>query len=168
MKKTTKYSNKRRASGPWQLANPIEHAISGACISDPRSLDHLLTCELASLDTFTRGAARLQEYADLVNLNNLTQTLAGMGIGREALPDCRKAEEALIDASARFERTQRMGLTGPGIEALRNVIEWHSLQRSSIPRSQYEEAIRLTGARIKSGCATVDLDATLKAREVAA
>lgn len=33
--------------------------------------------------------------------------------------------------------------------------------RSSIPRSQYEEAIRLTSARIKSGHATIDLVKTI-------
>jgi len=35
------------------------------------------------------------------------------------------------------------------------------LQRASIPRSQYESAIRLTVARVKSGYATIDLDATI-------
>lgn len=161
-------SRKRTVRRVWSLVNPITHAISGACITSGADLDQLLVRELASLDAFTRGAARLHEYSDLVNMNNLTQTLADMGVGREALPDCRKAEQALIECSARFERTRRMGLTGPGIEALRNVIEWHILQRSAIPRSKYEEAIRLTGARIRSGHATIDLGATLKAREVAA
>lgn len=160
-------SRKRTVRRVWSLVNPIKHAMSGARITDPKSLDQLLVRDLASLDAFTRGAARLEEYSDLVNMNNLTQTLAGMGVGREALPDCRKAEKALIEAAARFERTQRMGLTGPGIEALRSVIEWHSLQRGSIARSKYEEAIRLTGARIKSGYATIDLGATLRAAETA-
>lgn len=40
---------------------------------------------------------------------------------------------------------------------MRNVIEFHDLQRSSINRSRYEKAIRLTAARVKSGYATVDL-----------
>jgi hypothetical protein len=57
-----------------------------------------------------------------------------------------------------------MGLTGPGLQALRDVIEWHQLQRGSIARSQYEQAIRLTAARIKSGYATIDLSKTLNAR----
>lgn len=57
--------------------------------------------------------------------------------------------------------------SGPGIQALRSVIEWHDLQRSAIPRSQYEEAIRLTAARIKSGHATIDLGKTLKRKETA-
>lgn len=145
----------------WALVNPIQHAISGAGVTDRKNLDALLSRELASLDAFTHGKARMSEWSDMANVNNLTQTLAGMGIGREALPDCHKAEAALIEAAARYQIKKRMGLSGPGIQALRDVIEWHDLQRSSISRSQYEEAIRLTGARIKSGYATVDLEKTL-------
>lgn len=145
----------------WALVNPIEHAINGAGITSRKDLDYLLVRELASLDAFTRGKATMREWSDMVNVNNITQTLAGMGVGREALPDCHAAESALIEAARRFNDSQRMGLSGPGIQALRAVMEWHDLQRSSIPRSQYEEAIRLTAARIKSGHATIDLGKTL-------
>jgi hypothetical protein len=54
-----------------------------------------------------------------------------------------------------------MGLTGEGIKAIRDVIEYHDLQRSSISRSEYERLIRLTSSRIKSGAVTIDLDKTL-------
>jgi hypothetical protein len=148
----------------WAQIDPIKHAIDGAAITAPDKLDALHMRELAALDAFARGAATMQEWHDLVNANNITQTLAGMGVGREALPDAHAAEAALIDAAARFQRTGRMGLTGPGLQALRDVIEWHHLQRGSIARSQYEQAIRLTAARIKSGYATVDLSKTLNAR----
>ena len=140
----------------------ITHAIEGASITSREKLDMLLARELASLDAFVKGRARMAEWSDMANVNNITQTLAGMNIGREALPDCHKAEAALIEAAARYQRTGRMGLSGPGIQALRDVIEWHDLQRSNISRQQYEEAIRLTDARIKNGHATVDLGEMLK------
>lgn len=150
----------------WSTSiDPVAHAIAGAGITDRASLDQLLTRELASLDAFTRGSATMREWSDMVNVNNLTQTLAGMGVGREAMPDAHKAEHGLIEAAERFHRTKKMGLSGPAIQSLREVIEWHDLQRSSIPRSQYEEAIRLTDARIKSGYATIDLGKTLAATE---
>ena len=152
---------KRTKRKHWALVNCITHAITGAAVTTRQELDVLLARELASLDIFTRGKATMSEWSDMVNVNNLTMTLAGMGVGREAMPDAHAAEEGLIDAARRFQETGRMGLTGPAIQALRDVIEWHDLQRSSIPRSQYEEAIRLTGARIKSGHATIDLEKTL-------
>lgn len=145
----------------WPLRNPIEHAIAGAAITPPAMREKLLMRELGSLDAFTRGQATMAEWSDLVNVNNVTQTLAGMGVGRECLPDVRQAEAGLIEAAARYQRTQRMGLSGPALTALRSVVQWHEAQRSAIPRSQYEEAIRLTEARIKSGHATIDLAKTL-------
>ena len=154
-------SRKRCIRKVWALVNPIEHAISGAAITPRKALDTLLSRELASLDAFARGRAGMPEWQDMANLNNVTQTLAGMGVEHEAMPDCHKAEAGLIDAARRFQETGRMGLTGPALQALREVIEWHDIQRASIARSQYEEAIRLTGARIKSGHATVDLAKTL-------
>ena len=141
------------------LVNPLEYAIEGARISDRTALDRLLVRELASLDAFTRGKASLQEWSDLASMNNVAQTLATMGVGKEVMPVCHQAEEELIEAAKRFERTGRMGLTGEGIKVLRDLIEYHDLQRASISRSQYEEGIRLTGARIKSGYATTDLGA---------
>lgn len=139
--------------------------MEGACITPTEKLDQLHMRELAALDAFARGQARMTEWSDLAQVNNLAQTLAGMGIGKaEVLPVAHQAEAALIDAAGRFQRTGRMGLTGPGLQVMREVIEWHQAQRSSIPRSQYEEAIRLTAARIKSGHATIDLAKTLEAQ----
>lgn len=141
----------------------IQHAIEGAAITSSEKLDRLMLVELAAIDTFTRGRATMCEWSALVAVNNLTQTLAGMGIGYEAMPDCHKAEAALVDAADRYQRTGKMGLTGPGIQALRDVIAWHQEQRSNISNSKYAEALRLTEARIKGGHATVDLLATLGA-----
>jgi hypothetical protein len=154
-------SRKRCKRKVWALLNPLEHAKAGACITSRTDLDTLLTREIGSLNAFTNGNATMRHWSDMVNVNNLTQTLAGMGVGREAMPDAHKAEAGLIEAAERFQRTGKMGLSGPAIQALRDIIEWHDLQRSSIPRSQYEEAIRLTAARIKSGHATIDLVKTL-------
>lgn len=141
----------------------VQYAIDGASVTKPEMLDKLLLRELGALDAFTRGMATIQEWQDLVAVNNVTQTLGGMGIGSEALKDCQAAEDGLIESAARFERTGKMGLSGPAIQALRNVVEWHTAQRTNISRSEYEEAIRLTTARVKGGHATIDIDKLLKA-----
>jgi hypothetical protein len=139
----------------------IQYAIDGAAISSRDKLDQLLLRELSALEAFAQGRATMQEWQDLAALNNIALTLAGMGVGAEALTDCQAAEDGLIEAAARFERTGKMGLSGPALKSLRGVIEWHDLQRSSIARSQYEEAIRLTTTRVKSGHQTIDLNKLL-------
>lgn len=143
-------SRKRCKRKVWALLNPLEHAKAGACITSRADLDTLLIRELSSLDSFTTGSARVAEWSDMVNVNNLTQTLAGMGVGYEAMPDCHKAEAGLIEAASRYKNTGRMGLTGPSIQALRSVIWWHDIQRSSISRAEYEKAIKLTRDRLRS------------------
>jgi hypothetical protein len=155
-------SRKRCIRKVWALVNPIAHAMHGASVTPPEKMDQLHMRELASLDALTQGLGRMAEWSDMVNVNNLAQTLAGMGVGRaEVMPVCHAAEAVLIEAAERYQRTKRMGLSGHGIQTLRDVIEYHQLQRSSIPRSQYEEAIRLTEARIRSGHATIDLEKTI-------
>jgi hypothetical protein len=139
----------------------IQYAIEGAAITSTEKLDRLMLVELAALDAFTRGRASMADWSALVAVNNVTQTLAGMGIGREAMADCHKAEAAMLDAAERLQRTGRMGLTGPGIQALRDVIGWHQEQRINISQSDLEKAFRLTDARIKNGHATIDLNKTL-------
>lgn len=143
----------------------MEHAKAGAAITSEQARDQLMLRELAAIDAFVRGHARMQEWSDLVNLNNIAQTMAGsLGVMRaEVMPACHRAEQDLIETAARFQRTGRWGLSGQAIEHLRAVIRLHEEQRANAPRSVYEEAIRLTGARIKNGHATVDLAATLGA-----
>lgn len=75
--------------------------------------------------------------------------MARIGIGPEALTACEAAQTALMDAQQRFERTGRMGITGPGLQALRDVYEYHDLQRQSVSRAEYEKAIVTTMQRVR-------------------
>ena len=146
----------------WALICPIKHAIDGARVTSDEDLGKLYLRELASIEALANGKGDMQSWHDMATTNNLAQTLCGMGIGRiEVLPVCKLVEDELINAARRYTATKRMGLTGPGIQHLRDLIAYHDLQRQSIPRSQYEEAIRLTAARISSGHATIDLAKTL-------
>lgn len=83
------------------LVNPLEHAIEGARISDRSDLDKLLIRELSSLDAMTKGKASFDEWSDLATTNNVAQTMATMGIGKEIMPLCHLAEAALIEAASR-------------------------------------------------------------------
>jgi hypothetical protein len=41
-------------------------------------------------------------------------------------------------------------MSGPAIQAIRDLIEYHQLQRTSISRGEYERYIRKTADRIRS------------------
>lgn len=143
MRKTTKRKH-------WKLIDPVRHAILGAGITQDHLLDKLRLIELAALDAMTKGLGTIQDWQELTDMMNISEVMAMNGVGPEALPFCIRAQDALQEAALRYQNTMRMGLTGDGINALREVFEYHDLQRRSIPRSEYEKYIVKTRQRIAS------------------
>ena len=147
---------KRTVRKIWQTVNPIEHAMAGASITPRDKLDKLLARELSSLEAIVKGHGDLVSWNDLVNANNLAEELALMGVGKpEVMPVVIECQQHLIEAARRFQATGKMGLSGPAIQAMRSMLEYHDLQRASVARSQYEEAIRRVTAKVKSGAVNV-------------
>lgn len=134
----------------WKLIDPVRHAILGAGITEDHLLDKLRLQELASLEAMTKGMGTLQDWHELTSMMNLCEVMAINGIGPEALPYCKLAQDALEQAAHRYQSTLRMGLSGEGIKALREVYDYHDLQRRSISRGEYEKMIIKTQLRIKS------------------
>jgi hypothetical protein len=81
---------------------------------------------------------------------NIAETMARDGIGIEVLDVCNKAQEELIKSARRFEATGKMGLTGQGIQIMRDLYEYHDLQRKSISRSEYDKAVQKTINMVRS------------------
>ena len=134
----------------WQLIDPISHAIAGAGITTDEQLDQLKSMEIKAIEDMRTGKADLNTWQKLVDMNNICQTMARNGLGHEAMPDCIMAEIELKQAAKRFEKTGSMLLTGTGLRAINEVLEWHHLQRTSISRSEYERWIQKTRNKLRS------------------
>lgn len=134
----------------WNLVNPIEHAMMGAAITQQGHLDHLRIRELGSIEAFRTGKATPDDWRSLADMLNITETLAASGVGPEALEPCKKANEALGNAHARHKAGKSLGFTGPELQSIRDAYDFHDLQRQSISRAQYEQAIKKTADRIRS------------------
>jgi len=134
----------------WALIDPIAHAIAGAAITDTASLDKLRMLELSAIEAFAKGHATRDDWRALADMLNLCETLARDGIGPEALEPCTQAQEALGHAHARHKAGKPLLFTGPELQAVRDSFAYHDLQRTSISRSQYEQAIAKTANRIRS------------------
>jgi hypothetical protein len=143
MRKSTKRKH-------YALLNPIRHALLGAGITQDYLLNKLRLTELSALDAMAKGKGTLQDWRELTDMMNISEVMAMQGIGAEVLPHCKQAQEALEQAALRYQSTMRMGLSGTGINALREVFEYHDLQRRSIARSVYEKMIIKTRQRIQS------------------
>jgi hypothetical protein len=134
----------------WALIDPIHHGIIGASITHRDKLDQLRMLEYSALDAITKGKGTIHDWRTLVDVLNLSETMARGGIGPEVLPVCEKAQKALHEAAMRYQSTMRVGLTGEGIQAIRELIQYADLQQSSISRSEFEKYIQKTKNYIKS------------------
>ena len=134
----------------YQLLDCVSHAIAGAAITTDEQLKLLKDKELAAIEAIRSGNATVYTWQELVDMNNICQVMARQGIGPEALVDCMIAEIELKHAAKRFEATGRMLLTGTGLRAINEVLEWHHLQRTSISRSEYERMIDKTRNKLRS------------------
>ena len=134
----------------YKLVDPIAHAIAGAAITPDDCLKQLKDKEHAAIEAMRTGQATVYTWQELVDMNNICQVMARNGIGPEALPDAMMAEIELKHAAKRFESTGKMLLTGLGLKAINEVMEWHHLQRTSISRAEYERMIQKTRNKLKS------------------
>ena len=149
--KCTKAMRKKTKRKVWALIDPIQHGIIGAAITQRDKLDKLRMLEYSALDAITKGQGTIHDWRTLVDVLNLSETMARNGIGKdEVLPVCQKAQEALHYAALRFQSTKRMGLSGEGIQSIRDLIQYADLQQSSISRSEFERYIQKTKNYIKS------------------
>ena len=106
--------------------------------------------EYSALESITKGSGTIHDWRTLVDVLNLSEMLGRGGIGPEVLPVCEKVQKALHEAALRFEKTKKLGLSGEGIQAIRDLIEFADLQQSSISRSEFEKYIQKTKNYIKS------------------
>jgi len=149
--KCTKAMRKRTKRKVWALIDPLTHAIVGASITHRDKLDKLRMLEYSALEAMIKGNGTVTDWRTLVDVLNLSETIARCGVGKdEVLPVCEKAQKALHEAAVRFQSSKRMGLSGEGIQSIRDLIEYADLQQSSIPRADFEKYIQKTKDYIRS------------------
>ena len=142
---------KRTKRKVWALIDPTQHAIIGASITHREKLDKLRMLEYSALEAMTKGHGTVTDWRTLVDVLNLSEMMARNGIGKdEVMPICQKAQDALHQAAERYQSTLKMVLSGEGIQAIRDLIEYADLQQSSISRSEFEKYIQKTINFIKS------------------
>lgn len=134
----------------YQLVNPIEYAIAGASVTQKEKLDKLALVELIAIESMVKGQGTVQDWRVLVDMMNVSEVMANNGIGPEVLPICEEVQKHMVEAKERYEKTKKMGLSGPGIKAVKELFAYAELQRSSIPLSRFEQMIDKTANYIRS------------------
>lgn len=126
----------------YKLINPLAHVLEGIVVTPESELDKIRLRELGAIEAFAKGHATLVEWHEMAAMLNVSEYLASIGVGIEVAEVCKAVEGHLIEAANRYQRTQRMGLSGPGIQSLRELYEFHDIQRKCITRAEYEQSIR--------------------------
>ncbi len=134
----------------YPLVNPIGFAIAGAAITPKDILDKLRMRELTSLEALATGNGSIHEWAHMVEMMNLAEQFARQGVGPEVLPHCAEAQNGLKAAAKNFEKIRVMRISKSTVKALREIHEYHDLQRSSVSRSEYEQVNRNAKNYIRS------------------
>lgn len=133
----------------YQLVNPIQYALEGAAVVEDNLILELRIKELNAIDSMTKGTGTVDDWLILNEMMNLSEVMSKSGIGKEVFDVCNKAQQELMLAAKRFEKTGKMGLTGQGIQIMRDLYQYHDIQRKSISRAEYEKAIQKTINLIK-------------------
>jgi hypothetical protein len=105
--------------------------------------------ELSSLEALRNGTGTLEDVKDLADVMNLCETLAGMGIGPEALPAVEKAHAAFMAIKKRVERWGRVEVLPAELEALADVQAYLDMQRQSVDRATILKGLTLCFNRIR-------------------
>jgi hypothetical protein len=140
---------KRTKRKVWPLINTVAHVIQGVSQTPEPLLDSLRTRELGAIDAFARGAASPADWHDINAMVGVCLSMAQENVGPEAIETCALAKQSLQEDWARYDKTGRMGTTGPGLQRYRDVYQYADLQRQSITREEYEKHITLAIKKVK-------------------
>ena len=132
---------KRTKRKVWALVNPIQHAIEGAAITPKSKADTLDRGELVAIESLRIGRAEEVDVQLLSVMTAVSALMAYEGKGVEALPAARLAWQSLQSIEERHKRTGIWGCTVPELQSLKDVYQYHDLQRQSVALSVYESAI---------------------------
>lgn len=137
----------------WGVGDAVSVAIAGARVIDDKRLADLRAVERAALEAFQFGHAEWKHWGAITGVAQAARVLVEFGVGPEVLPAIDAVERFLEAAQARHEATGRLGATGPDLQAVRDLYEYHDLQRTSIDLATYQRAVEKAINRARNATA---------------
>lgn len=132
---------KRTLRKRYKLIDPIAHAIEGAMVTPKDVLDKQRAVERAAAEAVRMGAGSMADLYEIESSCLVAMEMASHRIGPEALVSCKLLEIEIRQAKERHAKTGALALTGAGLRAMDDVLEYIDLQRQSISRGEYERHI---------------------------
>lgn len=95
---------------------------------DLTQLRDLMVAVHSSLRAIEDGAGTEDDITQLAVASNIALIFAERGLGTEYIPEVKEAQRHIVDAQERLKQSGKVGLTGPGMLAIRRMLELHDEQ----------------------------------------
>lgn len=143
---------KRKFVSRWSRdTNILARVVTGVLPTPEGLLERQRMVELQAIEAFAKGYATPDDFRVVADMLNVAETMCYAGIGRdEVLPVCETCQEQLIAAKERHDQGKTLGLSALGLKAIRDLAEYHHLQRTAIDWQTYAKMIERTGNLIRS------------------
>lgn len=143
---------KRKFVSRWSRdANILARVVTGVLPTPEGLLERQRMTELQAIEAFAKGYATPDDFRVMCDVLNVAETMALSGIGREeVLPVCEIAQDEMIASKYRYEAHGSLTPTSRGLKAMRDLYDYHELQRTSVDWQTYEKMIIKTANRIRS------------------
>lgn len=147
MKKRSKYNPNKHARNP----NAAFDAIN---LSQPVKQDAKDRLDIAirtALLAFTNGAAIKSHFNTLASTVDLCSMASKTMFENAYEAEIDAGREAMIRCRERFAHTQKLGLDGEGISAIKQVIEIHNELLNNVTGAEVLKFLKVRDQHIKSG-----------------
>lgn len=142
---------KKRFRPKWSKdCNLLARVVTGVLPTPEGLLERQRLTELSAIECFAKGVATQHDFQTVADMLNIAETFVSVGVGPEVLPVIQSTQDALIAAKERHDNGGSLSLTAAGLQSLRDLYEYHDLQRTSVDWQQYAKTIEKTHRRILS------------------
>lgn len=104
-----------------------------------------------SFDEILEGRGDKDHANNLINMVNMCEALAVLGLGRDWLPEIGEAQDVLHEFASRSLGMNKFLFTGPEIVKIREIIELHDEQLKNCSVKKMEDALDLIADAFKNG-----------------
>ena len=125
-----RYDPRRAARQLREIEQRRQMAVINASTMDADKLRDLKLSVLNALDCITQGIGQEEHIIHLAVASNFSLLLCEQGYGAEFVDEVKQAQEHIMGLYARLNAGQTLALTGPGIQAIRALVQIHSGQVS--------------------------------------
>lgn len=137
MRKKSKY--RPRVADPFAVFNAIQGVKPVASTGD--DLVRLRAVNHAALDEIAKGRGTREHMGILINVLNMTETLATRGHGTDWLPEIRAAQAALQSLAIRSATLGRYVFKAEELNAVNLAFDVHDAQLEACTIREFDESI---------------------------